>query len=699
MVGFRQTLLVLFNLLIVTFLYSGVAAQSNSDCLDCHSDPELTAKRGGKEISMYIDIDVYDRSVHGEQDCIDCHEDADVEEFPHADILERVDCSLCHDDVQEKFNAGIHGEALEKGDLYAPTCAECHGKHDILPPTDPQSRTFKMNIPILCGKCHREGAPVARAYNISEHNILENYTQSIHGEGLFKKGLIVTATCNNCHGDHLILPHTDPRSTISINNIARTCMVCHSRIEQVHTKVIRGELWEEKPGAIPACTDCHPPHKVSRQNIVITISDRSCLKCHMKKTIHKVVGTDTISLRVNKEILTASVHKDIPCVKCHSDVSTRYRRPCTTAGKVDCSNCHAALANEYFQSGHGQAYFKKDPNAPYCTYCHGSHNTKSKKDETSRTFRAEIPKLCGECHQAEGRAAGEGLKEINAYVDYSKTVHGRGLTEKGLLPSAVCTDCHTAHQNLKESDERSSVFPKNIPSTCATCHRGIYKEYIQSVHAINRAKGKEKLPTCADCHTAHKIVETEQDKFTIEVTQQCGNCHKDLAATYLQTMHGKAYELGYLKAAKCSDCHGAHKILKVTNPNATVGTKNIVKTCQQCHEDANERFTGYLTHATHHDKVKYPFVYYTFWAMTSLLLVVFGFFGIHTLLWLPRSIQALRQKRNEKKESSHQMDKYYIKRFETSQRITHIFVILSFMTLALTGMLLKFSGMPWAKLL
>ena len=77
------------------------------------------------------------------------------------------------------------------------------------------------------------------------------------------------------------------------------------------------------------------------------------------------------------------------------------------------------------------------------------------------------------------------LKEVDAFMDYSQSVHGRGLTEKGLLPSAVCTDCHTTHFELKESDERSSVHPKNIPATCATCHKGIYDEYIASDHGIN----------------------------------------------------------------------------------------------------------------------------------------------------------------------------------------------------------------------
>lgn len=668
--------------------------QTNEDCLDCHSDPELTGDKQGREISMFVDSKLLQKSVHKDNDCMDCHADASED---HPEELQPVKCADCHDDAQEKFDSGIHGLAFHRGDLYAPTCKECHGTHDILHASEPESRTYKTNIPFLCGKCHREGAPVARVYNISEHNILENYSESVHGEGLYKKGLIVTATCNDCHGNHLILPHTDPKSSISLGRIAQTCMKCHARIEQVHTKVIKGELWEEKPGAIPACTDCHPPHKVNPQNIVINISDRACLKCHAREDVHKMVDSQPVSLKIDKEDIANSMHREIPCVKCHSDVSTHLKRPCQTAGQVDCSNCHAEVANRFLNSGHGQAYFKKDPNAPYCTTCHGDHRVKSRYDETSETYRASIPKLCGECHRQEGKASRvEGIKEVSAFSDYSTSVHGRGLAEKGLLPSAVCTDCHTNHHNLPEDNPESSVHPKNIPATCATCHRGIYKEYSQSVHAIQNDAGDKKLPTCADCHSAHVISPTGEDKFMAQVTGQCGECHRDLAETYLQTMHGKTYELGYLKAAKCSDCHEPHRTLSVNDPNSSVGNRNLVTTCQKCHADANIRFTGYLTHATHHDKTKYPVLFYTYWFMTSLLIGVFGFFGIHTLLWLPRAMQGIREHKKQAATSA-QMEKYYIQRFSAGQRVTHLFVILSFMALALTGMMLKFSGMAWAK--
>ena len=684
-----------FTALFLILLISSLMAQSNEDCETCHSDPELEKQRQGRTISLHVDFKRFAGSVHQDADCINCHQDADVEEFPHAEKLEKVDCSVCHDVAGERFYAGIHGRALGRGAPYAPTCSECHGDHYILAPRNVRSRTYKMNIPVLCGKCHREGAPVARVYNIPERDILANYSQSIHGEGLFKRGLSVTATCNDCHGNHFILPHTSSQSTVSALNIAATCTQCHARIEEVHTKIIKGELWEQEPGAIPACSDCHLPHKVSTTGLVLGTSDRECLKCHEKEDAHKIVEGQQVSLTVLKEDIQNSAHRNIPCVKCHTDITPQIHRPCETAKRVDCSNCHAQVAEEYFESGHGQAYVQKNTNTPYCTDCHGDHRTLSHLDERDKSYRANIPQLCGDCHGKLDHPATQKTHQGNVLIDYSSSVHGEGLIKKGLLLSAVCTDCHNTHFILSAEKEQSSIHFKNILATCATCHQGIYKEFVDSIHRPIANDTDKKLPNCEDCHSAHQIKEIQQDQFMSEVTHQCGSCHEDLSETYMETMHGKAYTLGYLKSAKCSDCHGAHDVRKVDDPDSHVGFNHVVQTCQKCHEDANRRFTGYLTHATHHDKGKYPALHFTFWAMTFLLIGVFTFFGLHTLLWFPRSFKHLKRKR----EAAQIHKRYYIQRFSLAQRITHFFVILSFMGLALTGMMLKFAGMPWAKTL
>ncbi len=109
-------------------------------------------------------------------------------------------------------------------------------------------------------------------------------------------------------------------------------------------------------------------------------------------------------------------------------------------------------------------------------------------------------------------------------------------------------------------------------------------------------------------------------------------------------------QLGYTKTAKCYDCHGAHDILPPSDIRSHLSHDNVVATCQKCHPGANRQFAGYLSHATHHDPKKYPYLFYTFWGMTGLLVGTFVLSGLHTILWLPRALQMRRQRKAKKKE-------------------------------------------------
>ena len=51
------------NRFLVTALFALVAcsalAQENDDCMMCHSEPDMTGERNGREISIYVDLDDY----------------------------------------------------------------------------------------------------------------------------------------------------------------------------------------------------------------------------------------------------------------------------------------------------------------------------------------------------------------------------------------------------------------------------------------------------------------------------------------------------------------------------------------------------------------------------------------------------------------------------------------------------------------
>jgi cytochrome b subunit of formate dehydrogenase len=631
-------------------------------------------------------------SPHAGLACTDCHND--IKEVPHPDKLARVNCGQCHSHEQAQYAASIHGIKAAQNDAFAPNCKLCHGTHDIIPPSNLKSRVATINVPALCGGCHREGTEVSKTRNISESNIAENYKDGIHGIGLFQKGLIVTAVCTSCHTAHNVLPHNDPKSSIAKQNIAKTCTKCHAQIEMVHRQVIRGELWEKQPHLIPACVDCHEPHKVRKVFYSDGMSNGDCLSCHGDPSLRPLTPGRTGSLYVNAAELSTSRHSRIACVQCHTGGTPSKVRACSTMqSRVDCSICHEQVVAQYRESTHGTLAAKGSPDAPLCADCHSPHGTKGRLDSESPTFSRNIPSLCGNCHQEGHKAAVRYTGKQDHIVEhYRESIHGKGLLQSGLTVTANCADCHTAHHELPEADKRSSVNRANLPETCAKCHRGIYEIFTQSVHSPRVTKTSQPLPVCGDCHTAHSIERTDLADFRLNIMDQCGRCHQQITAAYFETFHGKVSKLGYLKTAKCYDCHGAHDILPVTDSRSRLSRANIVATCGKCHTGSHRQFAGYLTHATHHDPKKYPFLFVTFWGMTSLLIVTLVVSGGHTLLWLPRSLEYRKQVMN-----GHRPVGMYVRRFRKFHRNLHLMVISSFLGLAMTGMTLKFSYMGWAK--
>ncbi len=642
-----RTLLVIAGGFLVGIGWSA-RSQETADCLACHGDKAITAQKkgtSGKTVSLYVDERKFSVSVHAGLTCVGCHADLQGKDLPHDVPLARVQCGTCHAEQQAQHAASLHGKAIARGDQLAPHCRDCHGAHDIVSVKDSRSVVAPQRIPFVCGKCHSEGTPVQRQREIHQSNILENYSESIHGEALLKKGLIVTATCVSCHTAHNILPHTDVRSSIARRNIASTCTKCHGQIEAVHRKIIRGELWEKEAHVLPACVDCHQPHKVRKVFYDQGMADADCMRCHSRPDLRS--SRDGRMLTVKLDEVQGSRHSRIACSQCHSGVNASHLRPCETiTGKVDCASCHAEMGQQYQKSIHGQLVAKNDPNAPTCTECHGTHGVHGRKEPGSPIFPTNIPDLCARCHREGNKAAVRYTGTQHQIIErYSESIHGKGLLKSGLTVTATCTDCHTAHSILPMADSASSVNPRNVPSTCGHCHHGVQEQFLLSIHSTQVGKTEKTLPVCNTCHTAHTIRRADTEGFKLQIMAQCGQCHVEIAKTYFDTYHGKVSQLGYTKTAKCYDCHGSHDIMAIADPRSHLSRENVVGTCQKCHTGANRRFAGYLTHATHHDPKKYPFLFWTFWGMTGLLVVTFVVGGLHTVLWIPRALQMRRARR------------------------------------------------------
>ena len=629
--------------------------------------------------------------------CVSCHAGHAMTP-PHGEQEEVAICGTCHEKQAVEHRRSLHGRAAAAGDVLAPSCVTCHEHHAILPRSNPASPTANMNVPLLCGGCHREGTAVTLQHDIPQDSILENFSMSVHGEGIFKKGLTVTAVCTSCHTSHDILEHTDPRSSINRENVAQTCMACHARIEQVHVKVVEGRLWEEKPHQVPSCAECHQPHKIRSDRLsALGASNANCLRCHSDSQLSMERDGATVSLFVDETRYSIGAHAGVACAQCHAEVTPSHERACDTIiAPVDCSTCHAEVVGKYRMSIHGSLAAEGDTDAPTCLDCHDKHATESYRLPTSPTYARNVPELCAKCHR-QGEVAAKRIKsKIPDIVNsYAMSIHGKGLLESGLVVSATCTDCHTAHLELPPDDPRSSVNGANVAGTCGECHHGIEEIFRTSVHWPGNKETDRELPNCESCHTSHTISRTDAEGFRLNMMNQCGRCHVDESETFFDTYHGKVSRLGSEGAAKCYDCHGTHDILPPEDPGSTLSHDNVVATCAKCHPGAHRKFAGYLTHATHHDPEKYPLLFYSFWFMTILLTGTMTFAFLHTGAWLWR----LMRTRDKWVQHKHAPGEKMYVRFTTTHRLMHLVMLVSFFTLALTGMALKFSYMGWANLL
>ena len=119
--------------------------------------------------------------------------------------------------------------------------------------------------PQLCARCHREGEKAARALQGAAARDHRAYTESIHGKGLLKSGLTVTATCTSCHTAHGVLPAHGPRVERQPRErarrpAARATTASRSSSSRASTTTLVGKTDKE----LPVCNDCHSAHTIRR---------------------------------------------------------------------------------------------------------------------------------------------------------------------------------------------------------------------------------------------------------------------------------------------------------------------------------------------------------------------------------------------------------------------------------------------------
>ena len=374
-------------------------------------------------------------------------------------------------------------------------------------------------------------------------------------------------------------------------------------------------------------------------------SAAACLACHSQPGIADGQGRN---LTIAPASFAASVHGALGCPACHADIQGfPHKLP---VAKVDCAKCHAGEGAKLKTSVHriwraaSLRLVMRNLDSPACLNCHGNpHAIVPVNDPRSPVYPLNLPRTCGACHGNPQLAKKYGLP--NVYSMYVDSIHGMALTRDGLLVAATCTSCHGAHQILSHNNPRSPTFRARVPATCGKCHAGIAAKYLRGAHGQALRAGVASAPVCISCHTAHSIANVRTTAWQLHTTAQCGGCHSQRLATYRDTFHGQVTALGFAVTARCWNCHRAHEILPASNPKSSIAPANLPATCGQCHGQVPRGFISYNPHADPRNRRRFPGLYYTARFMNLLLLGVFTFFGIHTVLWFSRSISERTAKR------------------------------------------------------
>jgi hypothetical protein len=286
-------------------------------CLECHSDvvEQYRESAHGRALAS---------GVKGAPNCLSCHRGDIAGTEPGADTLaykvkqEKL-CLSCHRDDPEirgmsspsagfinAYENSVHGAALLKGNPKAANCVDCHGSHEMKKGLEPSAKMNKLNIPQTCSKCHAE--------------IAQEYSQSVHGVAV-AKGNLEAPVCTNCHGEHTILRHTDPRSPVAVKNLSQqVCSPCHSSLalsakyglsadrfktfsDSYHGLALRGGSVE-----VANCASCHGSHSIKPSSDPTSSTyagnlSSTCGKCHPGANERFSMGSVHVTLAKKEEPL------------------------------------------------------------------------------------------------------------------------------------------------------------------------------------------------------------------------------------------------------------------------------------------------------------------------------------------------------------------------------------------------------------
>jgi hypothetical protein len=330
---------------------AGTATAQGITCEKCHGNRDFLVGKGGPQgdSALYVPAGTLQDTRHASLRCAQCHVGYDAG-YPHRATSRVVPCSTCHAAEGRDWDASIHAaNSASTGD--APTCVGCHGSHTVYGAADRRSPTHPLNVAMMCGRCHADpriiGTYFATADKTRARTAVAHFYKTVHGNALTGAGLVVSATCNDCHRAHKVLPADSTGSSVNRANIPATCGACHVGVVEAYDSSAHGAAY--RTGGVtttghsaPVCVDCHSAHEIVRAD-----------------------------------------------------------QPQWLLGVVqECGTCHERLYETYFETYHGKVTRLGFNLAATCSDCHTAHNMRPASDTRSSVYAENLVATCGRCHSA-----------------------------------------------------------------------------------------------------------------------------------------------------------------------------------------------------------------------------------------------------------------------------------------------------------
>ena len=250
-----------------------------------------------------------------------------------------------------------------------------------------------------------------------------------------------------------------------------TCLACHGSYNPIvrrpdsprHSLWINSDLFLQSVHAKNGCHSCHTNidafgHRLAGSGAIRT---EGCAPCHAE-TGEAAADADELAERLAEAVAAGEAEEMQLNMEGEMVLSAALRA---------CIDCHEEEYAAYKESVHGQSVLNhKDSDAPFCMDCHGIHYVLGVDDPRSKTYPANVPSTCLNCHDQADIKARAGL-ERNVGQSFEESFHGK-RGELGGIAVAVCSTCHGNHAIYAPDDPRSLVNQRNLARTCGECHEG-----------------------------------------------------------------------------------------------------------------------------------------------------------------------------------------------------------------------------------